>query len=588
MNQKILPQLIAPFRGSALPISDQLEFALQALAWALLSQSDRLPEHLKLNPATIADQSRMISVLNELAALDDLMGQAFASSGQFAGEPVAVRITLDLALRLSEAGVLDRFDGSDAISLLPPHQWGGWSLPSEVASLLVDLGGLSSGETAYCGWDFGGQLAARVTDLGATAAIESPLRSAIPALVSLLADASFDIRFSDPIRAPSFLADGQLRKFDVAVAFPPMGRKYDLEVGDSDWFGRFPERTHSANVLAIRHLLAQARRRVVVALSNNLTFAAGAELRLRRELLSKGMIRSVIAMPAGLLEGPSIAFTVLVLDPSGGLGDVQFVTADAPNFREPVSKARFSLINSEQLIRLIQERVEGPFSHLVPTTEVLANDANLQAGRYVVPASSRELQVKLDASATIELGAVVTTVRPLPLVKEGPGVDVGEIGAADLPAYGYVCGPGRSVKVDPSEKNGRSFLRPLDIVLIVKGSVGKVGIVPPDVPPPGPGGWVAGQSAIVLRAEPTRVDPRALALQLRSKFGQSLLAQIVSGATIPLIQIRELMRLSILVPSLETASAAAEALEKERDLQQQAEAIQKQLPHVAAALWPEL
>jgi hypothetical protein len=37
------------------------------------------------------------------------------------------------------------------------------------------------------------------------------------------------------------------------------------------------------------------------------------------------------------------------------------------------------------------------------------------------------------------------------------------------------------------EENADRFLRPYDIVLIIKGSVGKVGIVPSDVPEPGPG-----------------------------------------------------------------------------------------------------
>jgi type I restriction enzyme M protein len=58
------------------------------------------------------------------------------------------------------------------------------------------------------------------------------------------------------------------------------------------------------------------------------------------------------------------------------------------------------------------------------------------------------------------------------------------------------------------EENADQFLRPYDIVLIIKGSVGKVGIVTTDVPEPQvPGGWVAGQSAIVLRAKQDVFDP---------------------------------------------------------------------------------
>jgi hypothetical protein len=82
------------------------------------------------------------------------------------------------------------------------------------------------------------------------------------------------------------------------------------------------------------------------------------------------------------------------------------------------------------------------------------------------------------------------------------------------------------------------------------------------------------------------VDPRALALQLRSQFGQQLIGQIVSGATIPFIQIRELMRLSVLVPDKQTSAAAAQALAKEGEVQQQIEALKKQLEEVTADLWP--
>jgi type I restriction enzyme M protein len=163
-----------------------------------------------------------------------------------------------------------------------------------------------------------------------------------------------------------------------------------------------------------------------------------------------------------------------------------------------------------------------------------------------------------------------------------------EIGAAELPPLGYIRTAGRTVWVAPqvAEKNAEQFLRPLDIVLIIKGSVGKVGIVPHYVPPPGPGGWVAGQSAIVLRVTPSStVDPRTLALQLRSPFGQELLKGIVSGATIPLIQLRELTRLPVLVPDLETARRAGEALEEESRIQGEIDRLREAQAEAARDMW---
>jgi type I restriction enzyme M protein len=152
------------------------------------------------------------------------------------------------------------------------------------------------------------------------------------------------------------------------------------------------------------------------------------------------------------------------------------------------------------------------------------------------------------------------------------------VGAADLPPYGYITKPGRGTEIDSytSGINEDQYLRSHDIVLIVKGSVGKVGIVSSDAPGPGSGGWLAGQSAIILRAnDNAAVDTRALALLLRSEFGQSLLNRIVSGATIPLIQLRELLELPIVLPLLEEQRRAAEALDREMEIQQEIERLQQ-------------
>jgi type I restriction enzyme M protein len=62
--------------------------------------------------------------------------------------------------------------------------------------------------------------------------------------------------------------------------------------------------------------------------------------------------------------------------------------------------------------------------------------------------------------------------------------------------------------------------------------VGKVGIVPTDVPEPGPGGWVAGRSAIGLRCKQDAFDPRAIEVQLGSETGQNVLKLATTGATI--------------------------------------------------------
>lgn len=586
MNDRVLPQLLGILRATPLTFGAQLEFALQAVAWAKLSQGTRLPEALRLTGKLVADQESLSGAFDGLSTMDGIIGQAFVRMSSLDLGTPSTRAVLELALQLAETGVLEHLDPSDAINLHPSKQAFGWSLPAEIASLLVDLAELEQGESVYIPWDFGAQLASRAAAKGAKVHLESTIRSPIPALVSLIADRLFEIQFGEPIRDPSFIAEGRARKFDVAVAFPPLGQRYNPDVVDRDWFGRFPERTTSGTALAVRHLLSQASRRIVVAVPNNFTFGMGAESSIRDDLLKRGMVRSVIAMPAGLLESSGLAFTILILEPAGGNHEVQFINADDKEFLTRTSKARATLTNQDFLVRLVKKRAASKFSENIPEDYVLGRGGELQVSSYLLSASALDLELRLAGLPKVCLGDVVDTIRPIATSKDGAGEEVGEIGAADLPPHGYISSPSRTVRVEITDKNQRNFLLPLDIVLVVKGSAGKVGIVPENVPPPGPGGWVAGQSAIVLRPSNDRVDPRALALQLRSALGQKLLAQLVKGATIPLIQLRELMQLAVLLPDRETTAAAVAALEMEEELQKQVEALQAKLSVVAADLWP--
>lgn len=64
-----------------------------------------------------------------------------------------------------------------------------------------------------------------------------------------------------------------------------------------------------------------------------------------------------------------------------------------------------------------------------------------------------------------------------------------------------------------------------------------------------------------------------------------MLAGIVSGATIPLIQLRELLRLTVLIPDELTAHQAIEALNTERRLQEEIDRLQREQSQAAAHMW---
>lgn len=591
MKNKIVAQIQDCLRGSSLAVEDALILALQMLAWMKLSRSSHISEKFYLNPAVLTDPSKAASIMWELNNVDDsLIKQAFAGDRYLRVEPKFMIPALDMVLRLAETGVLQHFDLADGIELPPGSPNSESTLPTEVVELLIGLAGIQAGQTVYVPWDSRAQLACRLTAMGAEAYLEHPQSSPIPALVSLLCDKPFEVHCADPVKSPSAIDGGRPRKFDVIVSFPPIGQRYDTSVIDQDWFSRFPERTPSGAVLTLRHMLSQAKRKVVVAVPNNFLFSPGAERQLREFLLEKGILQAVIAMPSGLLSWANIPFTVLVLDTSSVHENIQFINADAPAYKTSLSKAKYKLKNVSKLIALASGNAKSNDAADIARQEVFSNDMQLQASRYVLPESQKKLQDMLAKHEKVALGDVVKIIRPMQPSKpsEEETIDVQEVGAADLPQYGYITSASRTLKVDGNiaTRNEHQFLKPYDIVLIIKGSVGKVGIVPPNIPTPGEYGWIASQSATILRCvSPSRIDARTLFMQLRSPLGRELINGIVSGGTIQLIQLRELNRLAVLIPDQKIVQLSVGALEKEAELQRAIDKLIDDQEKASDELW---
>jgi type I restriction enzyme M protein len=587
MRERIIAQLQDVLRDQ-LTISESFEMALQILVWVKLSSEGGLPENITLNDALINNPGAATFALNELSRLHP---EAFMNNRFNQVDQRAQNSAFDLAVRLAETGVLRGFDAKDAITDAAQQERLVSAIPSGLADLVVHLARIKAGQSAYIGWDHGGQLASRVASLDAVTYLETPRRSPIPALISLLSPKKYEVAYSDPITAPSAVSNGKPKKFDVALGFPPLGIRYEPDVIAKDWFGRFPERKASSAVLTLRQLMSQSDERVVAVVQNNLLFSGGVEYDLRQDLLGKGQIEAVIALPSGFLYQTNVPVAVLVLAPKGGHQSIKFINADSDRFRvrDGNSRTRHRLVNVEELLRLLVEPDETPDSIQVPTEEVIGNDCLLQVNRYVLPGVGRALQERMAGEKTEPLGALVNVLRPLPIRPANPGpVSASEISMADIPDHGHILSASREVMVDERmlTRYEPLFLRPYDIVLMVKGSIGRVGIISTDAPPPGPGGWVANQSALILRSEgKAALDPRALYIILRSELGKALLDSITTQATIAIIQLAELMQLEVPVPAPGEQERAIEVLGQEADLQKEIEALREQQSRLAADLW---
>lgn len=589
-QQKIFWQIADSFRASALTEERIVELSLQLIVWEKLSFKGSLPEDLCLQQQFADNPTQGAHALSKLGSLGGIVGEAFATANindlTMAGANSSpLRHAIETLLRLRRTGMLDRPWSVDVFAGVAGRR-GPDTLPAELADLMVALAECRKGDSVYLPWDFSAQNAARVADRGCEAFIETPMRTALPALVSLLKAHSFTISYSDPIRDPGALELGQLRKFDSVIAFPPFGIRYDPRAIDADLWGRFPERTNSAAVLAINHVLAQAKGLCVVAVPNSFLFSSGAEAACRQRLLQRGQVRAVIAIP-GVLHTTSVPFAVLVLEAHGGNGGVRFINGDDDQFRASI-RTRANLTNIPALLTQVHSDNKSAVARSVPIEEIASNDWNLQASRYLLDQTAEVLRQRLEEAESIMLREVAEIIRPLPVLRDGEGLRVCEVGAADIPPYGYITSASRDVVVDEAGawRNERQFLKPFDVVLVVKGSAGKVGIVPADAPPPGEGGWIAGQSSVVLRCHGKgHLDAHSLALQLRGPVGQELLKMITSGATIPLIQVRELQQMRLFAVDTDLANESRRAVEEEASIQQQIAALTERQRTIAAAFW---
>jgi type I restriction enzyme M protein len=569
MNEQTLLRLRQLFRSSNLvPGDSSAALILLLLVW--LQRAGTSPSvGLDLSPQQLA------KALEALAAEHPVLAQTFLDSGTLQQlTPVDLTRAVDLARQLFESA--DGRQSQIDLVALPALLDVNAACDPSLATLISRLLEPEPGDLVYVPWDATGQFSAALAALGARVVIETPASPVIAMLIGMLHRDQWQIKQANPILAHSKVDQTNPEgMYNSAATFLPLGMRFDLQWLDQATPGRFPERTSSAAVLGLRQLLAVTKNRIVVAVQNKLLFSSGAEHSLRTDLLQRGLLRTVIAMPAGLLQATHLAFSVLVIDPRGGNDQVRFINADSQRFKASTSRNRSTLLNISDLVQMNADELDGPEIISVARKLLLKNDAQLQVNRYVLPENIARAQAFLASANTVALEDLVTLVRPPSVFSDRdqadgedlagePTMPVFEIGASDLPEFAYIAKPGRRLTLNAKDLTEAQFLQPHDIVLIVKGSVGKIGIVCANDQPEEPRLWIAGQSAIVLRVrENARIDPRALFMQLRSPLGQELLKGIVTSATISLIQLRELKRLTVIAPEPELERQAIDALEGE-------------------------
>lgn len=586
MNDKVLWQLLDTIRVTGAAPANALSLVLQLLCWWKLSKESVLPEHLHFDgfceqntPAQL-EALRSVQQHTRYPFLDEGAWQGLHGASDLSALTQKIRL-------LGTQGLLDTLLLDDVAHWSNESRFENFTYSPSLCDLMVKLAKVKKTQSIYIPWETSGQLAARVTRTGANLWVESQNPSTCAQVLNLIGGTNWELQATDPLRAPKAINQGKLVQFDAAICVPPMGAKYLGDICEGDLWGRFPEQTPVGNVLHIRHLLAQTQGLIVLAVPSSVLFGKGVERQLREDLVNRGQIRSVIALPGGLCGNTPIPINILVLDSKSRSQSIRFVNANHEAFKETSGKRRVELKDSSALLQLVASEDASPFARNVTAEEIAHSDFSLEASRYVQDESAQRLSKTLKRYPLRKLGDFFEILRPRQHSTASEGAEVNEVLAQDIPAFGYIRSASKEALFDlQSPKADSYFIKTDDILMTFKGVVGKAGIAG-DIPPPGQNGWVAGQSLVLLRSRfPDQYPPKALLIFLRSAIGQGLLNQAAVGASIPSIQLSTLKNIEIPVPPLQTMHAMVQAFDNEARIQAEIESLSLQQAELTKAFWP--
>lgn len=201
---------------------------------------------------------------------------------------------------------------------------------------------------------------------------------------------------------PKFLDGLQLRTYDYVVANPPFSDKTwstGLTPSD-DKFQRFSWGEPPAKQGDYAYLLhiirsMKANGKAACILPHGVLFRGNAEAAIRRQLLTSGILKGIIGLPANLFYGTGIPACILVLDKENAAGRKGVMMVDASKgFIKDGNKNRLREQDIHRIVDVFMRQTDVPrYARLVPLAEIAdaRNDYNLNLPRYIDSSEPEDL-----------------------------------------------------------------------------------------------------------------------------------------------------------------------------------------------------
>src|SRR5438128_1463725 len=205
------------------------------------------------------------------------------------------------------------------------------------------------------------------------------------------------------LAAPHFKnKDDSLKTFDFAVANPPFSAKAWSNGLDAanDVFRRFEygiPPAKNGDYAFLLHLIAslKSKGKGAIILPHGVLFRGNKEADIRRNLVSRGLIKGIIGLPANLFFGTGIPACIVVIDKEHAHARTGIFMIDASkSFLKDGNKNRLLAQAIHRIVDVFDRQVELPrYSRMVPVSQIAspANDYNLNLPRYIDSSEPEDL-----------------------------------------------------------------------------------------------------------------------------------------------------------------------------------------------------
>ena len=166
------------------------------------------------------------------------------------------------------------------------------------------------------------------------------------------------------------------------------------------------------------------------------------------------------------------------------------------------------------------------------------------------------------------------------------GPEINEIMLSDIDSIGEISNTDKALKIreDFFSKTKFPFVRKDDLVISIKGTVGKIGYITQELT-----STIPGPSLCVLRVnESSIIKSKYLFQYLFSDLGQKVIISASQGGAIPFLAIDDLKNLPIPIPTIEEQSKAKKLAKRSRELFESIEKMQKELNKCSNSGWLQI